>query len=79
MWTKNETGLQLTVAKLQKVVTATKSHAGKGPDMIDKQLAQRLPPKGWAALCYVLQMTITLGIVPVQMFHAWVALIPKLQ
>ena len=79
MWTKNETGLQLTVAKLQKVVTATKKHAGKGPDMIDKQFAQRLPPKCWAALSSVLQMAITLGIVPIQMLHTWVALIPKPQ
>ena len=72
-------GLQVTIPKLKKVVASTKAFAGKGPDSIDKHMAQRLPEKGWIALCAVMQTIITLGIVPVQFLYAWIALIPKPQ
>ena len=69
--------LKLTTTRLKAVVRATKLNAGKGPDNVSKAFATQLPEKGWQQLTAVLQATLGLGIVPIQLSHAWIALLAK--
>ena len=49
----------------------------KGPYNVSKAFATQLPEKGWQQLTAVLQATLGLGIVPIQLSHAWIALLAK--